>query len=708
MTDTSGRKTRGCITTGEVIQLESSKLGAEGAGGLTPEQQLDIISRAWGRQQGYCFFPSISGSAKNRSERIQSYREGPPFRWPRDREEILKRIRENTDQELYWCPNLFEAPSRQMEFAMDEHALWADLDQVDPRTIQDYPPTIAWETSPGRYQALWLTVGMIQGAAWPGRENQCLTYHLGADPSGWDATQLLRIPSWINHKPEYLKEYGHYPEGHLLWKNGRTYQIDEFNLLPDVPTAETVVDIVEDEVDRIDRHKVWSRLRLKVSKRVREFMTAREPAGNRSEILWEIERELADAGASILEIVALMQPSVWNKYRGRSDELRRLTTEASKAVSLRSVTAPETKSIEELASERPDPTKLFTLLRNITPPRWLVKNAFTQGASGFIGGEPKTYKTWIGLELALSVATGTPFLGHFEVIDPGPVLYIQEEDPPVLIKQRVDKIWPNKISDRIVRNGNGEVLWVPGGEHTTEPPIDAYINQNFVISDEAWQSWLDETMSKGQYHLVILDPLMMMLGEIDEFRAQQMTTHVFRPLKQLARKHDVGIIVVHHMKKADPRFPGGRGGQKLLGSVAGHAWAEDSMYVKTMRGGDLYVEQESKSAPVQGFRITHLRNRAWQPMVIPDATASDTEEGTAEERNGEVRSAKTRPIRPPKIYTVLQSMGNGYHSTNAVAEQAGIKVNSAYKQLTRLMQQGKVAQQRGAWTMNGHHHPERN
>ena len=128
---------------------------------------------------------------------------------------------------------MFEQPRRQLELAMDEHCLWADLDEVDPTQLEEYPPTIAWETSPGRYQALWLTQGDIQGASWPGRENQCLTYHIGADPSGWDTTQLLRIPGWKNHKPEYKEKYGDYPEGKLLWQRGRVYLQDEFNDLPE-------------------------------------------------------------------------------------------------------------------------------------------------------------------------------------------------------------------------------------------------------------------------------------------------------------------------------------------------------------------------------------------------------------------------------------------------------------------------------------------
>src|SRR5258706_4371436 len=145
----------------------------------------------------------------------------------------------NEGNDLYWCPSLFERKTRQMEFAMDEHCLWADLDEVDPRVIQDYPPTIAWETSPKRFQGIWLVSGGdVQAASWQGVENQRLTYYLGADVGGWDTPQLLRIPGWKNHKPVYKEANNGKPVlGKMLWTNGRRYLPDDFEDLPEVQSV---------------------------------------------------------------------------------------------------------------------------------------------------------------------------------------------------------------------------------------------------------------------------------------------------------------------------------------------------------------------------------------------------------------------------------------------------------------------------------------
>src|SRR3954447_20188368 len=68
----------------------------------------------------------------------------------------------------------------------------------------------------------------------------------------------------------------------------------------------------------------------------------------------------------------------------------------------------------------------------ITAPRWAVKNIWPEGAMGVIGGAPKNGKSSFGLELAVTLATGTPFLGlreHFPAVSlPQPVLYVQVEN----------------------------------------------------------------------------------------------------------------------------------------------------------------------------------------------------------------------------------------------------------------------------------------
>ena len=56
---------------------------------------------------------------------------------------------------------------------------------------------------------------------------------------------------------------------------------------------------------------------------------------------------------------------------------------------------------------------------------------------GLIGGTAKCSKTWLGLDLALSVATGTACLGKYAVPQAGPVLVYLAEDALPVVRKRV-------------------------------------------------------------------------------------------------------------------------------------------------------------------------------------------------------------------------------------------------------------------------------
>ena len=69
--------------------------------------------------------------------------------------------------------------------------------------------------------------------------------------------------------------------------------------------------------------------------------------------------------------------------------------------------------------------------------RWLVEGLWGASSVGVIGGAPKCAKTWLGLDMALSVATGTPCLGKYAVPQPGPVLVYLAEDALLVVRERV-------------------------------------------------------------------------------------------------------------------------------------------------------------------------------------------------------------------------------------------------------------------------------
>ncbi len=70
--------------------------------------------------------------------------------------------------------------------------------------------------------------------------------------------------------------------------------------------------------------------------------------------------------------------------------------------------------------------------------RWLIDQLWGASSVGVIGGAPKCSKTWLGLDMALSVATGTPCLGKYAVPAAGPVLVYLAEDSLTIVRERVE------------------------------------------------------------------------------------------------------------------------------------------------------------------------------------------------------------------------------------------------------------------------------
>jgi hypothetical protein len=70
------------------------------------------------------------------------------------------------------------------------------------------------------------------------------------------------------------------------------------------------------------------------------------------------------------------------------------------------------------------PTNSASALGTREAPRWLAQGLLLEGQSAVLGGPKKTLLTSLAVDLAVSLATATPFLGRFAVPSPRRVLYL--------------------------------------------------------------------------------------------------------------------------------------------------------------------------------------------------------------------------------------------------------------------------------------------
>lgn len=235
--------------------------------------------------------------------------------------------------------------------------------------------------------------------------------------------------------------------------------------------------------------------------------------------------------------------------------------------------------------------------------RWLIDRVWTKGV-GIIGGIPKSAKSWLGLDMAISVASNTPFLGRFDVHDPGPTLVYLAEDALPQVRQRIAGICAHR-----------------------RVPLDTLdmhvITAPAVRLDKTDdQRRLTATIEKFAPKILVLDPLVRM-HRLDENNSGEIS-HLLGYLRELQRTHALAIVLVHHMSKRVRA----QLGQALRGSGDLHAWVDHGAYL-TRSVDKLRLTLEHRTAPSEEpieLRLVSLPDGSATHLELDDpASATQTE-----------------------------------------------------------------------------------
>jgi hypothetical protein len=206
--------------------------------------------------------------------------------------------------------------------------------------------------------------------------------------------------------------------------------------------------------------------------------------------------------------------------------------------------------------------------------RWLVKQLWSASSVGVIGGAPKCSKTWLGLDLALSVATGTACLGKYPVLQPGPVLVYLAEDALPVVRERVEGMARHRGLD------------FAGVEiHVITAPV-------LRLDRDPHRTRLFQTAKRLRPRLLLLDPLVRLHG-IDENNAGEVAG-LLAYFRSLQRRLDLSVVLVHHTRKN--AAGGAAAGQGLRGSSDIHAFGDSNLYLRRTRDR-LVLSSEHRAAP---------------------------------------------------------------------------------------------------------------
>jgi len=234
-----------------------------------------------------------------------------------------------------------------------------------------------------------------------------------------------------------------------------------------------------------------------------------------------------------------------------------------------------------------------------TPPeaRWLIEQLWSEAGVGLIGGSPKSGKSWLGLEIATAVATGTLCLDRFQVPSPGPALIFLAEDTLPNVRDRLAALCQHRDIDL-------QALQV---HVITVPTLRLDVETDFRR--------LVATVECLQPRLLVLDPLVR-LHRANENDAGEIAAILGR-LRALQRKHNVAIALVHHARKQSSSF---QPGLALRGSGDLHAFGDSNLYLVHDRIG-LKLIAEHRAAPAP--EPVYLRLTDGTPHLVIHAPNTD-------------------------------------------------------------------------------------
>ncbi|MFO0788190.1 MAG: AAA family ATPase [Pirellulales bacterium] len=237
-----------------------------------------------------------------------------------------------------------------------------------------------------------------------------------------------------------------------------------------------------------------------------------------------VAKALAGVAASVkvLELPGLPEKgdvSDWLAAGGTVEKLAELAAAASEAVA-------------DVATLDLIPASKF--IAATYPVNYIVEGVLVENQNCIIGGPQKTLKTTLALDLALSIATGTPFLNQFKVRERKRVAIISGESGEGTLQETYNRI-------AYARNVN--------------PAIDDLLIGFKVpkLGSEAGLASLAKTIEQHRLQVVIIDPLYLSLMGTETRSVNAASLFDMGPLydriSDACKLHGATPILLHHFSK---------------------------------------------------------------------------------------------------------------------------------------------------------------
>jgi hypothetical protein len=507
----------------------------------------DFLGYLWGDVEGWV---SIDvGTYVDGGRHAPAYKHPRMFEWPAQRDALIEYANGLVGDVCMSIP-VFTADSRARDNVATVRVLYQDLDAGKNEEQREEALAFFREhgtitcSGAGRQAYVLLPSPVDVGTADDLLKRMCARF--GGDSGAKGVNRIFKLPNTNSYKhregcagvksdaadrecgcpirPTYVETFNATPISAELVAEISAWPIAEPSTKDSAPVARGEFDVRQ--------------LPARVLSKFEHFDNIVVTAGGVSEARSHVFRYAIENGVDSLDVLAAAEvyPDVYGdqqdaRLRNTAWQLR----EIRKARESASVVSTGAAKVG-LASE------LLTLadLDKMPAPTWLVRDVLTNNSLVQLHGQPKTLKSFIALDMALSIGADRAWQGH--KVRAGRVVYLAAEGAPGM-RKRV-KAW-------CLHNG------------VDASDIDIRIMPRAVqVADDEWQAYV-ELCRELEPVLIVLDTQARITVGQEENSAKDMGVLTAR-VDELKVATGACVMLVHHQGHAGGR---GRGSSSVWGAV---------------------------------------------------------------------------------------------------------------------------------------------
>ena len=261
---------------------------------------------------------------------------------------------------------------------------------------------------------------------------------------------------------------------------------------------------------------------------------------------------------------------------------------------------------------------------------WLWQDRIALGKLTIISGDPGLGKSYLSLSIAATVSTGAKFPDGAPCCQGEVIVATCEDGPADTIRPRLDCMGAD-VSKVYHLHG------VEDGKKVQILQLDRHI--------DALRECLE---THPEVRLIIVDPISAFMGDTDSHKNAEVRT-VLGPLATLAEQHNVAVVGINHLSKAQ-----GRALYRSMGSLAFVAAARAAWAVMADPDDDerrLFLLLKNNLANPSGlaFRIENGAVVFENTPVLISVDDLDPDETPREEARSWLKATLSEPIAASKV-----------------------------------------------------------